>query len=151
VLASLDGAGFIGQCSTCAVVGGDDPDDIGTPRDADPAEGDGGAPAEDAGDEGGVDEPQGCTFYGAILIADNDVLSDVTALGNLWYAWSHVRFRNNAALTSLAGLPLTEVQGDLEITNHAAMSTVDAEAFAANISVWGLTTLCGNQGGLACP
>lgn len=146
-LASLAGAEFIGQCSTCAVVGGGGPGELAGPRDADAAE-EGGAPA---GDEGGADEPQGGTFYGAILIADNDVLSDVQALGNLWYAWSHVRFRNNAALTSLAALPLTEVQGDLEITNHASMSSAEVEAFAASVAVWGVTTLCGNQGGLACP
>jgi hypothetical protein len=145
-LASLAGAEFIGQCSTCASVSERGPGDVGGPRDADAAE-EGGAPA---GDEGGA-EPQGGTFYGAILIADNDVLSDVLALGNLWYAWSHVRFRNNAALTSLTALPLTEVQGDLEITNHASMSSTEADAFAANIAVWGVTTLCGNQGGLACP
>jgi hypothetical protein len=148
-LASLAGAEFIGGCSTCASVVPSR--DLTGPRDAEAAEEEGGAePGGD--DDGGADEePQGGTFYGAILIADNDVLTDVTALGNLWYAWSHVRFRNNAVLTSLAGLPLTEVQGDLEITNHAAMSTVDAEAFAAGISVWGVTMVCGNQGGLACP
>jgi hypothetical protein len=143
-LVSLAGAEFIGQCTTCAPRSGG----YGGNGDADAAEGGG---AEPAGDEGGLDEPAGGTFYGAILIADNDVLADVFALSNLYYAWSDVRFRNNLALTSLAGLQLAEVQGDLEITNHVAMSTVDAETFAAGIDVWGLTTLCGNLDGVACP
>ncbi|MCA9708002.1 MAG: hypothetical protein KDK70_19270, partial [Myxococcales bacterium] len=62
-----------------------------------------------------------------------------------------VRFRNNAALTSLATIPLTEIQGSLEVSDHASMSTTDAEAFAVGISVWGTTTICGNAGGEACP
>jgi hypothetical protein len=145
-LASLAGAEFIGQCTTCSVRSGGD---LGGAGEGEAAE-DGGDEPPPAGD-GGFEEPSGGTFYGAILIADNDVLTDVLALGNLYYAWADVRFRNNLALTSLAGLQLAEVQGDLEITDHAAMSSADAEAFAAGIDVWGLTTLCGNLGGTACP
>jgi hypothetical protein len=143
-LASLAGAEFIGQCTTCSARAGG----LGEAPAGDAAEG--GAEPSPTGDEG-FDEPGGGTFYGKILIADNDVLTDIFALSNLYYAWADVRLRNNAALTSLAGLQLAEVQGDLEISNHAAMSSADAEAFAAGIDVWGLTTLCGNLGGVACP
>jgi hypothetical protein len=141
-LASLAGAEFLGQCSACMGVGAG-------PRQltaaSDPQR-------EPAGDGGSFDEaPAGGTFYGAILIADNDVLANVLAMSNLYYAWSDVRFRNNDALTSLAILQLSEVRGVLEISEHAAMSTADAEAFAARVSVLGETTICGNLDGVACP
>lgn len=138
-LASLAGAEFIGQCSACVgLVGG--PSSL-TDRV--------GAQAEPAGFADQA--PGGGTFFGNILVADNDVLADVSSISNLYYAWSSFRFRNNAALTGLLGLQLMEVSGDLEISDHAAMSTVDAEAFAARVSVLGVTTVCGNLDGTACP
>jgi hypothetical protein len=139
VLASLAGAEFIGQCTSCIGISGK-PTEL--TEDLDPA-------LEPAGD--GFAEPQGGTFYGNILIADNDVLTDVLAMGNLYYAWSNVVFRGNAALTSLTGLSLMEVRGNLEISGHASMPTADVDAFVLNISVLGTTTICGNQGGTACP
>ncbi|MFO0632089.1 MAG: hypothetical protein U0168_04485 [Nannocystaceae bacterium] len=135
-LASLAGAGFIGQCPFCS--GGD--------------EGEATTGAEDpgGGDTGGAEEPGG-TFYGNIIISNNDVLVDIGALGNLTYAWADVRFQNNAALASLLAMPLTQVRGDLEISNHGAMLDTEAQAFANGIDVWGTRTVCGNQGGVACP
>jgi hypothetical protein len=154
-LQSLAGAEFIGQCAACATAlppaGGIVGDSAGAGAgDEGGADGSAGQDAAPAGDEGGA-EPQGGTFYGGILIADNDALTDIFAMSNLWYAWSDVRFRNNAALTSLADLRLTEVQADLEITDHAALPSADATAFASAIDVWGTTTVCGNLGGTACP
>lgn len=155
-LASLAGAEFIGQCGACAAVdedpdvavppmgAADDAADSGPDGDRDP-----GAPAgEDGVDDG---EPQGGTFYGNILIADNDSLTDIFAMNNLYFAWADVRFRNNASLASLAVLQLSEVQGEFEIRNHAAMDSVQAQNFADGIDVWGATTVCGNLGGLTCP
>lgn len=139
VLTSLAGAEFLGQCGSCIGIGGR-PWEL-----TDRVEG----VAEPAGD-GGFDQPQGGTFYGAILIADNDALTDVLAISNLYYAWSDVRFQNNAMLTSLVGLGLVEVRGNLEISDHATMSTVDVEAFVAGISVLGTTTICGNLDGTPC-
>jgi hypothetical protein len=130
-LASLAGAEFIGLCASCVGVSGQ-PNEL-VERFADEA------------------PQQGGTFYGNILVADNDVLANVQAIGSLYSAWSDVRFRNNAVLTSLIGLQLTEVRGDLEISDHAAMSTVDAETFAAGVAVVGATTICGNLDGTACP
>ncbi len=156
-LASLTGAEFIGQCGACIVAGapGDLVDDAngvaggsaGGTTGADSGGEDSGAGAP-GGD--GFDEPSGGTFYGTILIADNDVLADVYAISNLYFAWSDVRFRNNAVLGSLVGLQLVEVRGDLEISDHPTMSTLDAESFAAGISVLGTTTICGNADGVAC-
>jgi hypothetical protein len=129
-LASLTGAEFIGQCAACVGVSGH-PSEL----------------VERVADEA----PAGGTFYGNIVVADNDVLANVLALGNLYWAWGDFRFRNNAMLTSLIGLQLMEVRGDLEISDHAAMSTADAEAFAAGIAVVGATTICGNLDGTVCP
>lgn len=140
-LASLAGAEFIGQCTSCIEVSGEPKDLVGGQPEARDA-----APAGD-----GFEQPSGGTFYGEILIADNDVLSSVQAMSNLYYAWSNVRFRNNAVLTSLVGLQLFEVRGDLEISDHASMDTLDAETFAAGVSVLGTTTVCGNANGVACP
>lgn len=143
-LASLAGAEFIGQCGSCLVVDGR-PEGLAehAPVGADEGE------AEPAGD-GGLDQPQGGTFYGNILVTNNDVLVDVQAIGTLYFAWSDVRFRNNAALTSLLGLQLIEVQGSLEISDHPLMSTTEAEGFAAGINVLGTTTICGNLDGVPC-
>lgn len=149
-LGSLAGAAFLGQCGNCSVrlqlgegeaTTGDSDQDPG---------GDEGGSAEgglDAGDTG----PTGGTFYGNILIADNDVLTDISAMGALVFAWADVRFRNNAMLDSLAALTLGEVRGDLEITDHALLDAAAAQAFADGIDVWGTATLCGNAGGAACP
>ncbi|MCX4242491.1 hypothetical protein [Paraliomyxa miuraensis] len=138
-LTSLAGAEFIGQCGNCIAVS-HRPGALADRLDAQ---------AEPAGD-GGADQPPGGNFYGNILIADNDVLADVWAISNLYWAWANVTFRNNAALTTLVGLQLNQVQGNLEISDHAAMPTADAEAFAAGIAVQGTTTICGNQGGTPC-
>lgn len=140
-LASLTGAEFLGQCGSCIAVGGE-PTALVDPVDPQ---------IEPAGDGGADLEQPGGTFYGAILIADNDVLANVLAMSNLFYAWSDVRFRNNDSLTTLVGLQLVEVRGALEITEHAAMPTADAEAFALGVSVLGGTTICGNLDGVACP
>ncbi len=138
-LASLAGAEFIGQCTSCiAALGG--PSELSQGRDAEFE------PGADIGPE-----QSGGTFYGNILIAENDVLTDVQAIANLYYAWSDVRFRNNAALGSLAGLQLMEVRGDLEISGHASMPTADADAFALDVNVLGSKVICGNMGGEACP
>lgn len=142
VLTSLTGAEFLGQCGSCIGVDG-------TPTQlvdhVDPQR-------EPAGDGGaGLDQPAGGTFYGAIVIADNDVLANVQAMSNLYYAWSDIRFRNNDMLTTLVGLQLVEVRGALEITEHALMPTLDAETFATGVSVLGGTTICGNLDGVACP
>ena len=51
----------------------------------------------------------------------------------------------------LGAIPLLEVQGSLEVSEHPAMNTADAEAFAAGIDVWGETIVCGNADELACP
>ncbi|MEM6994236.1 MAG: hypothetical protein AAF721_27220 [Myxococcota bacterium] len=152
VLTTLSGAEFIGQCGACAAVDGSVGGLAPAPR-AFGAEGSGdeepggGAPA---GDEG-PGEPQGGTFYGNILIADNDLLADVNAMSNLFFAWADVRFRNNPALASLATMQLSEVQGDLEISGHVSMDDVEAQNFAAAIDVWGTTMVCGNLGGVDCP
>lgn len=155
-LASLAGAEFIGQCNWCSLLPGgraagegEEPaGDQGPVGDGEEPGGgaEGGAPAED-----GADEPGGGTFYGNILIADNDVLTDISALANLWYAWADLRFRNNASLTSMAPMQLSEVQGNLEISDHPAMDTTAVEEFVSFIDVWGETTICGNLGGMACP
>lgn len=152
-LVSLAGAEFIGQCDWCSIVPGSAPaadgegDSDREPSGAEPGgNAEGGAPAED-----GSDEPGGGTFYGNILIADNDVLTDITAMSNLWYAWADLRFRNNASLTSLNTLQVYEIQGSLEVSNHPTMSTSEVEEFVSFIDVWGETTICGNQGGNVCP
>lgn len=143
-LTSLAGAEFIGQCGACSTGSVDAPGDIqGQAPSAEP-QGDGGA-------DGGLDEPQGGSFYGAILIADNDVLTDISALGNLFFAWSDFRLRNNASLSDLLGLSLTEVQGDLEITDHATLPAEAVDQFVGQVYVAGATTVCGNLDGLACP
>lgn len=138
-LTSLAGAEFIGQCTTCVGISGK-PTEL--TAHADPAR-------EPAGD--GFAEPAGGTYYGNILVADNDALADVLAMSNLYWAWADVRFRNNAALTSLVGLQLMEVRGNLEVSDHPAMPSADADAFALGVSVLGTTTICGNMGGTACP
>lgn len=138
-LASLAGAEFIGNCASCMVISRR-PGELVDLRDAE---------LEPIGD-GGL-EPSGGTFFGNILIADNDVLTDVLAMSNLYFAWSDVRFRSNAALTTLTGLQLMEVRGSLEISGHASMTQADADAFALGMSVLGTTTICGNLGGEACP
>lgn len=143
-LTSLSGAEFIGQCNSCMGISGR-PTQLADHVDVQAAEG-----AEPAGDEGGLDQAGG-TFYGNILIADNDALTSLQALSNLYYAWSDVRLRNNAALTSLSGLQqLVEVRGDLEVSEHAALPSVDAEALANGVTVLGATTVCGNEGGVPC-
>jgi hypothetical protein len=129
-LASLTGAEFIGQCAACTAVSGH--------------------PSELV-DRIAGDMQAGGIFYGNIVVADNDVLENVSAIGNLYSAWGDFRVRNNAVLTSLIGLQLMEVRGDLEISDHAAMSTVDAETFAAGVAVVGATTICGNLDGTPCP
>lgn len=154
-LTSLWGAEFIGQCNGCLVVPGGAPSTDGDDAPADSAGVEPGGNAEGGdppGGDGGADAPAGGgTFYGNILIADNDVLTDISALGNLWFAWADLRFRNNASLTSLAPLQLSEVQGDLEVSDHAAMDTVEVEEFVSFVDVWGETMVCGNLGGVACP
>lgn len=141
-LASLAGAEFIGSCTSCIAIAGG-PSSL-TERN-DPAR-------EPAGDGGfGGDEVGGGTFYGNILIEENDVLADISAMSNLVYAWGDFRLRNNAALASLVGLQLFEVRGNLEITGHASMPEADADAFALGITVQGTTTICGNMGGEVCP
>lgn len=144
-LVSLAGAGFIGQCPSCSVFGDDGE---GTTDGGEDPGGDSGSDQEPSGgDETGS---TGGTFYGNILISNNDVLTDISAMGNLVYAWASVRFRNNTALTSLAALQIVQVQGDLEISGHPALADVDAQAFAAAVDVFGLRTICGNLGGAPC-
>lgn len=150
-LASLAGAEFLGQCGACISVS-DTPTELSDQVDPQAATSTSGGGSAEGGSPGGdgADEPGGGTFYGNILIADNDVLTDVWAMSSLYWAWANVAFRNNAALTSLVGLQLVEVMGDLEISDHASMTTVDAEAFAAGVSVLGVTTICGNVDGVPC-
>lgn len=143
-LVSLAGAEFIGACGACAGVVGGARDLVG---DEEPAAASGGAPA---GDEGGLDEPGGGTFYGNLLIADNDVLTDIYAMSNLFYAWADVRFRNNAMLTSLGALTLQQVRGDLEIADHPQMTTADAQSLADRVVVDGTITICGTSDGEPC-
>ena len=151
-LVSLAGAEFIGQCGWCTTSETGVPGPDGSENGAQPLPepGPGGDGGVDASAEGGADEPQGGIFYGAILIADNDLLSDLSALGNLYFAWDSVRFRNNDSLVDLQAVPLSEVQGDLEISGHDSMETVNAETFAEGILVSGATMICGNLEGLAC-
>ena len=149
VLASLAGAEFIGACVSCFDDGEATTGDPGDP-------GSGGGDESGGGEAGsataGEDEPSpGGTFYGNILIAENDVLVDISALGNLVYAWQSVRLRGNAALTSIAALRLQQVQGDLEIANQPALDTLAVESFASGVLVAGVTTICGNLGGVSCP
>lgn len=145
-LISLAGASFLGQCGGCsrrpgaglgegeATTGGSEPD-----------------PGGDEGSADGADEPGGGTYYGNILIADNDVLTDISALSNLWFAWADVRFRNNAALASLDAMSqLSEVRGSLEISGHPVLEDAAVQAFGANIDVWGESILCGNGVGAPC-
>lgn len=139
-LPSLAGAEFLGQCGTCIAVA-PGPTALVDPTRPTPA------PAGDAG----LEQPSGGTFYGAILIADNDALANVLAMSNLYYAWSDIRLRNNDVLTTLQGLQLVEVRGVLEVSEHAALPTTDVETFAAGVSVLGGTTICGNLDGAACP
>lgn len=137
-LPSLAGAEFIGQCGNCSAISSPFGDGQAT-GDADQAP---------FGDEGGL---PGGTFYGNILIADNDVLANIAAMSNLVFAWEDVRLRNNAALADLSVLALGEVRGDLEISNHAALDAAAADSFASVVDVWGLRVVCGNLGGTACP
>lgn len=146
VLVSLAGAEFIGACVSCF-----DDGEATTGDPGDPGSG-GDESGGEAGSADGADEPTpGGTFYGNILIAENDVLVDISALGNLVYAWQSVRLRGNAALASIAALRLQQVQGDLEIANQPALDTVAVEGFASGVAVAGITTICGNLGGVACP
>lgn len=151
-LPSLAGAEFIGQCFSCAPppegsgAAGPEGPSAGLPGDgADGA----GLDAEPAGDEGGM--VGGGTFYGTILVADNDVLTDISAMSNLWYAWDDVLFRNNASLSSLGTLQLSEVQGDLEISRHPALPSSEIDLLVGRVDVWGMTTVCGNLDDEACP
>ncbi|MCA9704652.1 MAG: hypothetical protein KDK70_02245 [Myxococcales bacterium] len=150
-LVTLAGAEFIGECTTCATdsgaVGG-----LAAPAQGSAEGSAANVPRDAVGPSEGEDaEPQGGTFYGKIIIADNDALANVSALGNLRYAWDDVRFRNNASLRNLYALSLEVVQGDLEIRDHASMSSFDAETVALEITVWGVRTICGNADGVACP
>jgi hypothetical protein len=139
-LVSLAGAEFIAGCGACAVA---------SAREPSAAEGPGG---DDGSGFTGGDEPSpGGTFYGNILIADNDALVDLTALNTLYSAWADFRLRNNGALASLAGLGLTTVRGDLEIALHPALDAAAVQSFVSGISVAGLVSVCGNQGGDPCP
>lgn len=141
-LQSLAGAGFLGQCNACSR----------RPHGLDEGEATtGGSEPDPGGDEGGADEPGGGTYYGNILIADNDVLYDISVLANLWYAWADVRFRNNLALDSLTSMSsLQEVRGSLEISGHPALDATGVQTFADAIDVWGERVLCGNGGGAPC-
>lgn len=152
-LTSLGGAQFIGACGACSGIDGT-PRSLAGEREPFPGgAGTSGAEggAEPAGDEGGFDQPGGGTFYGNILIADNDVLADISAMSNLWYAWADVRFRNNAVLDSLNALSLNEVRGTLEITDHPMLPTINAQSFIDGVLVQGEVILCGNLDGDPCP
>lgn len=145
-LASLAGAEFIGACVSCF------DDGEATTGPSDPGSGGDETGGEAGSATAGADEPSpGGTFYGNILIADNDVLVDISAMSNLVYAWQSVRLRGNAMLNTIASLRLQQVQGDLEITNQPALDTLSAESFASGVAVAGITTICGNLGGVACP
>lgn len=147
-LTSLAGAEFISQCGSCTppeqgsgAVGPEEPG-VATERAGD---------AEPAGDGADIAGPAGGgTFYGKILIADNDALVNIWALSGLSYAWDDVRLRNNASLTGVGNLELTEVQGDLEISEHPMMETAQIELLVDRIEVWGETTVCGNLEGEDC-
>ena len=147
-LTTLAGAEFLGQCVACSTVARGPRALVADEEPAAADEGTGGA--EPMGD-GGLDQPAGGTFYGNILIADNDVLTDIWAMSNLYYAWANVAFRNNAALTTLDPLQMMEVRGDLEIVDHATMPTASAQAFADRVVVQGVLTICGNLDGEPCP
>ncbi len=144
-LTSLAGVSFIGQCTTCA---------MGRPGLPDGEATTGGSDQDPGGDGGGSatgEEPTaGGTFYGNILIADNDALVDLSAMGNLAFAWADVRFRNNASLAELNLGQLIEIRGSLEVSNHPALDTAAAQAFADGIDVWVTTLVCGNLGGTPC-
>ncbi|HWB82269.1 MAG TPA: hypothetical protein VG755_45205 [Nannocystaceae bacterium] len=143
VLTSLAGAEFIGACVSCF------DDGEATTDSGDPGGDEGG---EVGSATAGEDEPSpGGTFYGNILIAENDALVDISAISNLVYAWQSVRLRGNAVLNTIAALRLQQVQGDLEIANQPALDTVSVESFASTVAVAGTTTICGNLGGVACP
>lgn len=163
-LASLNGAQFIGQCSACGRVDeapgmlgdarpvhSDDGADSGPDEGGNPGEGGQPFPGEDGGGADGADEPGGGIFYGNILIADNNSLTDIVAMGNLYFAWSNVVFRNNAALVDLYALNITEVQGDFEVSNHPVMAQDGAMEVVSRADVWGQIRVCGNLGGAACP
>ena len=133
-LTNLNGAGFLGQCTTCA----------GAPNEDEPV------PASDSGDGLEPEQPGG-QFYGGILIADNDVLTDLSAMSSLLTAWDDLILRNNAALSSFPNMQLTEVQGNLEISDHPALDTTVVDTFVSGVTVLGTTTVCGNLGGTPCP
>lgn len=152
-LVSLAGAGFLGQCATCSAI---DEGEGTTGTDQDPGGGGdegGDESAEPGSASAGADDtgPGGGTFYGNILVANNDALTDISALGGLAYAWASLRLRSNATLTSLSGLQLVQVSGDLEISGHAALAESDALAYVNSVEVYGLRIVCGNAGGEACP
>jgi hypothetical protein len=136
VLSSLAGAGFLGNCGNC----------LGVPDDGSAATG---APSSDGGADQEPVGPNG-VFYGEILIADNDVLQDISALSNLVYAWDSLRIRNNVTLAGLPYMALLEVQGDLEFSNNTALDAEAVTALVANVDVWGDTINCGNGSGPAC-
>ena len=134
-LASLTGAGFLGQCTSCA----------GAPAEDEPV-----PPSGDSGDGLDAEEPGG-QFYGGILIADNDALTDISTMSSLLTAWDDLILRNNTALSTFPNMALTEVQGNLEISNHEALDTTVLDTFVSGVTVLGTTLVCGNLGGTACP
>ncbi|MEM6993852.1 MAG: hypothetical protein AAF721_25280 [Myxococcota bacterium] len=137
-LTSLAGAEFIALCQGCAAAAEQEV------RFRDQAPSGQGAGLADPG-------PSGGQFFGSVVIADNDALIDLTALGNLRSVWTDFRLQNNAALSRLELFNLAEIMGDFEVSGHGALATSDVEAFVVNLNVIGSTIVCGNLDGEACP
>lgn len=126
-LQTMEGAGFLGGCSSCAA-----PPEQGVSwRDQDPA------------GFGGEEIPGG-TFHGNILITENDALVNLGGLADLVYAWADFRLRGNAKLARLTDLRLGDVRGALEISNHPQMDPIDVELFTDQVTVGGGVLTCGN-------
>lgn len=133
-LQTMEGAGFLGGCSSCAAPPAEPSN---TWRDAAPA------------GFGGEEIPGG-TFHGNILIADNAALVNLGGLSDLVYAWADFRLRANSELARLTDLALADVRGSLEISGHPKMAAVDVGFFIEEVTVGGSILTCGNGDEPAC-
>lgn len=68
-------------------------------------------------------------------------LTDFTGLGPIARVPGNLTISGNAQLSSLAGLGMTEVGGNLTITSNPNLPLAAAQSFASGISVGGTTTI----------
>lgn len=79
---------------------------------------------------------------GTILWIDMTGFVDFTGFGSLRYVSGDVRITNNSSLTGFSGLSaMQQIGGNLLIGSNSSLATSTADAFAAQVSVGGTTTI----------